>query len=170
MHYNWNRYYNPTIGRYTQEDPIGFAAGDENLYRYVANQVNKWADPTGLLFGINAGESYGEEAALYWANRYNNSDWWFESIYTGAMGLSASLWTECTSEKTVAALTFSYGVRNAGQVWKLADGSPARTIIDFGRFFRVEKHWIGSVKKRTRALKWHIDAFWGLMRHWPWKI
>jgi RHS repeat-associated protein len=32
---NLNRWYDPRIGRWMSEDPIGFAAGDANLYRYV---------------------------------------------------------------------------------------------------------------------------------------
>lgn len=31
------RYYNPETGRFLSEDPIGFLAGDVNLYRYVNN-------------------------------------------------------------------------------------------------------------------------------------
>jgi uncharacterized protein RhaS with RHS repeats len=30
-----NRYYNQHLGTFISEDPIGFAAGDTNLYRYV---------------------------------------------------------------------------------------------------------------------------------------
>ena len=48
-HYNWNRYYDPQRGTYTQVDPIGFEAGDENLYRYVAGNPIRWADPLGLV-------------------------------------------------------------------------------------------------------------------------
>jgi RHS repeat-associated protein len=46
LHYNYRRYYDPAIGRYVTQDPIGFAGGD-NLYRYAdADPVNQ-SDPTG---------------------------------------------------------------------------------------------------------------------------
>jgi RHS repeat-associated protein len=46
---NLNRWYDPTVGRWLSEDPIGFAAGDENLYRYVGNRIAIYADPSGLI-------------------------------------------------------------------------------------------------------------------------
>ena len=46
LHYNFFRYYDPHIGRFTQQDPIGLAGG-MNLYRF-ANNTQKWSDPTGL--------------------------------------------------------------------------------------------------------------------------
>jgi RHS repeat-associated protein len=49
LHYNWNRYYNPASGRYTQTDPIGFSAGDENLYGYAYSNPLSYIDPEGLL-------------------------------------------------------------------------------------------------------------------------
>ena len=48
LHYNWNRTYDPVTGRYTQVDPIGFAGGDVNVYRYVGNNAGNFADPYGL--------------------------------------------------------------------------------------------------------------------------
>lgn len=48
LHYNWNRYYEPETGRYVSEDPIGFGAGDKNLYRYVRNRPLNGIDPLGL--------------------------------------------------------------------------------------------------------------------------
>ncbi len=44
---NLHRWYDPTVGRWLSEDPIGFAAGDSNLYRYVQNQVTILQDPSG---------------------------------------------------------------------------------------------------------------------------
>ncbi len=40
--------YDPSIGRWLEEDPIGFEAGDANLYRYVTNGPTNAVDPTGL--------------------------------------------------------------------------------------------------------------------------
>jgi hypothetical protein len=40
--------YDPTIGRWTAEDPIAFEGGDANLYRYVGNDPVNATDPNGL--------------------------------------------------------------------------------------------------------------------------
>ncbi|MGE3778910.1 MAG: RHS repeat-associated core domain-containing protein, partial [Pirellulaceae bacterium] len=42
------RYYDPAIGRFTQEDPLGMAGGDVNLYRYAGNRPIEYADPLGM--------------------------------------------------------------------------------------------------------------------------
>jgi hypothetical protein len=45
---NLNRWYDPSVGRWLSEDPIGFAAGDANLHTYVGNTVLVALDPQGL--------------------------------------------------------------------------------------------------------------------------
>jgi len=42
------RYYDPKVGRFVSEDPIGFLGGDVNLYAYVRNRPSGWVDPSGL--------------------------------------------------------------------------------------------------------------------------
>jgi RHS repeat-associated protein len=48
LQYNNARWYDPAVGRWLSEDPIGFAAQDPNLSRYVANAPTTYVDPTGL--------------------------------------------------------------------------------------------------------------------------
>lgn len=43
-----NRYYDPVLGKFISKDPISFAGGDTNLYRYVGNNPVNWIDPSGL--------------------------------------------------------------------------------------------------------------------------
>jgi RHS repeat-associated protein len=45
------RDYDPSIGRWTARDPIGFAGGDTNLYGYVASDPVNWIDINGLIRG-----------------------------------------------------------------------------------------------------------------------
>jgi RHS repeat-associated protein len=49
LYYNRARYLDPTTGRWTTQDPLGFAAGDANLYRYVGNRATMATDPSGNL-------------------------------------------------------------------------------------------------------------------------
>jgi RHS repeat-associated protein len=46
--YERARYYDPKTGRWMTQDPLGFDAGDSNLYRYVTNQPTNWSDPSGM--------------------------------------------------------------------------------------------------------------------------
>ncbi|WP_426336949.1 RHS repeat-associated core domain-containing protein [Pseudoduganella sp. R-31] len=46
LHYNRHRYYDPSIGRFLSQDPIGLSGG-ENPYIYGPNPT-RWTDPNGL--------------------------------------------------------------------------------------------------------------------------
>jgi RHS repeat-associated protein len=48
LQYNRARYYDPKTGRWFAQDPLGFAASDSNLYRYVHNAPMTNIDPSGL--------------------------------------------------------------------------------------------------------------------------
>ena len=48
LHYYRARYYDPRVGRFIGEDPIGLAGGDVNLYAYVRGNPTRFIDPFGL--------------------------------------------------------------------------------------------------------------------------
>ncbi|KTB97830.1 hypothetical protein AO387_25730 [Pseudomonas syringae ICMP 11168] len=57
LHYNTFRYYDPEIGRFITQDPIGLDGGF-NLYKYVPNPTS-WVDPWGW-------ECWGTARSSYW--------------------------------------------------------------------------------------------------------
>ncbi|MCS7015987.1 MAG: RHS repeat-associated core domain-containing protein [Gemmatales bacterium] len=76
LYYHRARYYDPSTGRWTTEDPLRFLAGDLNLYRYVFNVPVMSTDPSGqvvpilILGGVVA--TVGGVALMEWATwRYN---------------------------------------------------------------------------------------------------
>src|SRR5262249_49862656 len=48
LQFNRARYYDPKGGRWTTQDPVGFAGGSTNIYAYVGNFTSGAIDPTGL--------------------------------------------------------------------------------------------------------------------------
>ena len=46
--YKRNRYYNPSTGRFNQEDPVGLAGG-LNVYGYASGDPANYSDPFGLM-------------------------------------------------------------------------------------------------------------------------
>jgi len=62
LHYNTFRYYDPDIGRFLCQDPIGLAGG-LNLYQYAPEPIS-WIDPWGWAFGSGQGTHYATSTLL----------------------------------------------------------------------------------------------------------
>lgn len=83
--------YDPTIGRWLSADPIGFKAGDRNLYRYVGNTSSVLVDASGLLHMRSIG--LGAKIAPFTKDAEGfkgfRSFWWGIGIYPDKKDLDA---------------------------------------------------------------------------------
>ena len=71
-----NRFYHPELGRFLQVDPIGFAGGDMNLFRYCGGDPVNNTDPDGSTVRFAGG-------AVHAAINYLMHSGTFSAIYAG---------------------------------------------------------------------------------------
>ena len=64
--------YDPATGRWTSEDPMGFAAGDANLARHVGNHATGATDPSGYQ---GAATAYNDTPPDIVQNNAGNANW-----------------------------------------------------------------------------------------------
>ena len=64
LHYNWHRHYDPSLGRYTQRDPLGFVDGP-SVYGYAGGSPLVFIDKDGRFIWmpalIGAGANLGAQ-------------------------------------------------------------------------------------------------------------
>ena len=70
FYYMRARYYDPNVGRFVSEDPIGFEGGTVNLHEYVGNNPVNAIDPTGLI------KIYGNWCGPNWTGGYDTEYTW----------------------------------------------------------------------------------------------
>jgi RHS repeat-associated protein len=59
LNQNWNRDYDPIVGRYVESDPIGLHGGTYSTYVYVGDGPMSRSDPMGL--------TWGDDWYMFWA-------------------------------------------------------------------------------------------------------
>jgi RHS repeat-associated protein len=83
-----NRDYSPVLGRWIHQDPIRYAAGDSNLYRYVRNQPTALLDPSGLQWAL---VGQGDDGRKFYIKQQPISD---------NLGIGSSNWIKFEPGKT----------------------------------------------------------------------
>ena len=85
LYYYRARYFDPAPGTFVSVDPLGFAAGDPNVYRYVFNSPTNYTDPSGELpilavlaigAAVGAGLSYLDQRAQMADGIICEVNWW----------------------------------------------------------------------------------------------
>ncbi len=69
------RWYDPTTGRWTSEDPIRTKAGDSDLYRYVGNNATDATDPSGLFNPKDTWEELDGATQFRWTTLAESGGW-----------------------------------------------------------------------------------------------
>lgn len=142
LHYNLLRYYEPRLGRFINQDPIGLAGG-MNVYQYAPNPMS-WIDPLGLsgtlaIFSVADGLIGGHSWITYtpdggttttygtWGNNPSNmGNGLHENLELGRTdGVSRSAHIDDAAEKKLMDKINAYKGKGA-KAWKL--GSPCSSF------------------------------------------
>jgi RHS repeat-associated protein len=109
LQYNRARYYDAHTGRWTSQDPLGFDAGDSNLYRYVRNRSNKATDPSGLQDFVDWGFRLSPVKTYSFSSTYwrGNDDIAFPNYQTAEIKLRLGVTVTCST----ASFVFTYSAK-----------------------------------------------------------
>jgi len=98
LYYYRARYYDAATARFIGEDPLTFAAGDANFYRYVGNTPMTLTDPSGLCW-----EGIKSMATSTWNSVTSVAN----NIWNGVKSQVASVWNNASNYSNSSYLSTS---------------------------------------------------------------
>ena len=140
LYYYRARYYNSAMSRFVSEDPLGFAGGDMNLYRYVFNSPQTSVDPVGLAGPIDRMEQFARDEGDELFREGNHLGAFLDyyaaallqvvSPFAGAVGALNTILDPCASlfDKIMDSTLESVGI---GAGWVVETKAP-RWLLYFG--------------------------------------
>jgi RHS repeat-associated protein len=137
LQYNNARWYNPSTGTWMSQDPLGFSAGDSNLYRYVNNAPTDATDPSGLSFMMGPPQAnYKYEFGTEQVDA-DTTNIWFAKVY------------KLPFEKP-----------KEGFIGVIHSENPKSPYIKNGNFIIPLARFDEFVKKAVPTDLWLEDSFW----------
>jgi RHS repeat-associated protein len=96
LYYNRFRYYDPNIGGYISQDPIGLAGNNPTLYGYVKD-TNSWVDEFGLECWKTARQNFWKQEA---ANNQTTRKYSQRNLNRMSEGKAPKMTVEVTNRST----------------------------------------------------------------------
>jgi RHS repeat-associated protein len=149
LQYNRTRYYDPKAGRWLNQDPNSFLAGDSNLYRYVDNSPTNNIDPQGTLtWKVNdVTLKPGTGGGFEWAARFIPQEQLNKEEKRGFIILEIYQWYVAVNSKNKIVL------RSAGFPDMFATGDGPVKVNHYWELFEVELHLPGHGAGSVRGTK-----------------
>ncbi|MDZ7616452.1 MAG: RHS repeat-associated core domain-containing protein, partial [Patescibacteria group bacterium] len=113
LYYYRARWYDAGQGNFLQRDPLGFAAGDANLYRYCGGSPTGSVDPSGLLADGNH-HSGGSSDGQVWRSEVRDFMWgWTKGFHLGLVQGACNI-VNGLQDSLIATANLPATVLNAG--------------------------------------------------------
>ena len=117
LYYYRARWHDPKTGRFMSEDPIGFAAGDANLYRYVSNAPTSRTDPSGLAEDVECIDTWHTVVASGTDTRGGKEIKEYSRRYMGVNALGFPFYAVGNDVYTTAVYERDWDVYQDGSKW-----------------------------------------------------